>query len=135
MKTLVLFIPILLTISVSCSFNSDKIASLEFENRRLRDSINKKDSLYDSIKTEYWELRNKVTKHKKYYYTVYDDVIIDENGDEWEINDFFREYYEKGQVIDMFDINLDDFESDYYSDYDRDNYDNDDLEHYEPRAR
>lgn len=135
MKTLVLFIPILLTLSVSCSFNSDKIANLEFENERLRDSINKKDSLYDSIKTEYWELRNKVTKHKKFYYTVYYDVIIDENGDEWEINDFFREYYEKSQVIDMFDINLDDFESDYYTDYDRDNYDNDDLEYYEPRGR
>ena len=99
-----------------------------------------KDSLYDSIYSQYWELREKVTKHMKYYYTVYEDVIRDEDGTEYTIQEFLSDLYEndgmqdyilitdlttrysKSDIIDLFDISSLDFEDedDYENDYDVD---------------
>ncbi len=124
---------------------------LERENQELIDSLNllkqkyqQKDSLFDSINSEYLNLREKMTKHVKYVYTVYDEVIRDEEGNEWDFSDFLSEYcgdydyihtddvleyvsnhYDKSDIIDYFGISSDDFDYDYEPDYD---------ERWEPRA-
>ena len=135
MKRLLFILPIILIFFVSCEYNTDKISSLEYENQRLKDSLNKKASLYDSLYKDYWVLRNKMTKHIKYVYTVYDDVIRDEDGSEWDLDEFFTETYTTDQVVSLFDITHEDVENynPYESDYDSD-YDYDDDTHWEPRA-
>ena len=133
MKRLLFILPIILVVLVSCEYNTDKISRLEYENSELRESINNKDSRYDSLLNEYRILKEKMTKHIKYVYTVYDDVIRDEEGSEWDLDEFFTETYTTSQVIAMFDITHDDLEEPYEPNYDLD-YDSDDDTHWEPRA-
>lgn len=133
MRRLLFILPIILVVLVSCEYNTDKISRLEYENNELRKEINNKDSRYDSLLSEYRTLKEKMTKHIKYVYTVYDDVIRDEEGSEWDLDEFFTETYTTSQVIAMFDITHDDLEEPYEPNYDSD-YDSDDDTHWEPRA-
>ena len=147
MKKILIFILSLFVLSLfSCKNSSDekRIKDLEDSIRYYKNQFIEKDSLYDSVYREYISLREKMTKHVKYVYTVYDDVIQDEDGFEWDLSEFFSEHcsdygyideddiydyikdhYDKWEIIEMFDISGSDFEDDYEPDYD---------ERWEPRG-
>lgn len=152
MKKFIFFIFTFFVISLNSCYNDNNNSNNDIRIKELEDSVNyyrnkyiDKDTLYDSIYKDYTSLKEKMTKHVKYVYTVYDDVIRDEEGSEWDLSEFFSEYcsdygyiheddvydyiknhYDKWEIIDMFDITESDFDDDYEPDYD---------ERWEPRAR
>lgn len=147
MKKILIFILSLFVLSLfSCKNSSDenRIKDLEDSIHYYKNKYIEKDSMYDSVYREYTSLREKMTKHVKYVYTVYDDVIQDEDGFEWDLSEFFSEHcgdygyideddiydyikdhYDKWEIIEMFDISGSDFEDDYEPNYD---------ERWEPRG-
>ncbi len=142
MRKLLFIVPLIIIVFFSCNHdnNEERIKSLQDSLNYFQKKYMEKDSLYDSIYSQYWELREKVTKHMKYYYTVYEDVIRDEDGTEYTIQEFLSDLYEndgmqdyilitdlttrysKSDIIDLFDISSLDFEDedDYENDYDVD---------------
>lgn len=151
MKKIIVFILSFFIFSLySCNDNTNdknkdkKIQQLEDSISYYKNMYLEKDSLYDSVFSEYLSLKEKMTKHIKYVYTVYDDVIRDEDGYEWDFSeflsencgdygyiheddfyDYIKDHYDKWDIIEMFDISGSDFEDDYEPDYD---------ERWEPRG-
>ena len=142
MRKILFILPIILVLFISC--NSDQIKNLEERNKALeernkelfdslsiyKDKYIQKDSLYDSVLNKYWDLREKMTKHIEYVYTVYDDIIRDEEGKEWDFDEFVTQYcdgsdfvylhvddildyvhkhYDKDEIIEYYGITSDDF--------------------------
>ena len=136
MRNILIFTSVVLLTSFfsSCSDNSQSKRIIELEDSLgyFKTKFLEKDSLYDSIYNEYSSLKEKMTKHIKYVYTVYDDVIRDEDGYEWDMSDFLWEihsdygyvstddiddyivdHYSKYDIMDLFDISAKDFEDEF----------------------
>lgn len=142
MKNILIYIFVAIIIPFcldSCGYDSQskRIKELEDSISYFKNKYLEKDSIYDSIYTDYISLREKMTKHIQYVYTVYDEVIKDENGYEWDLSEFFHEksdeygyvhvdnisdyvldHYDKWDIIEMFNLGADDFDDNYEPDYD-----------------
>lgn len=115
---IILFIAIVL---VSC--NSSRIKELEKRNKELQDSVQiykqksiESDSIesycYNLYKTEndsilalYEDLKEKMTRHVKYVYTVQDDYVLDEGGHQYSLEDFIYDLYMNGKLVDYVHVN------------------------------
>ena len=86
MKKILFILPLFLMVFVSCR-DEHKISQLEYQNDKLLRLISERDSLYEILDNEYKALKDKMTKHIKYVYTVHDEVIRYSDGSEEDIDD------------------------------------------------
>ena len=126
MKNILFIAAIIISVSfISCDFTSEKvkkqnhiidslqneIKALEEKNESLKKDKNYYDSLWMSESAENIELKEKLTRHVKNVYTVYDDVVRDTRGNEWDIGEFIDEFGE-GEYIHV--DNIDEYIEDNY---------------------
>jgi archaellum component FlaC len=118
MKNILFIVAVIISISfISCDFTSEKvkkqnhkidslqneIKSLKEKNELLKRDKKHYDSLWVSEVAKNIELKEKLTRHVKNVYTVYDDVVRDTRGNEWDIGEFIDEFGE-GEYIHADDI-------------------------------